>query len=349
MKFDIEKMIVAANDGEPAINIADYIAALRSCRDEPAPSTPIPHLEDTESFLPIPPCGIAGVELDRDSPSSIGNTGVSVSVPKLVALGDAANLRPDDAQDENTSGQASSMDSAGGWKVAPKAIVAATDSSVSDAIENLRNQLASSNPEPVYVNPDGTILNPGTPGIESSIANGDRFMSVPGAIVSAQWYELHPDLQLAEIAAMHIIQPGAQHSFLPNGKMCWPLSIHPVNVRGERRDWTFLAVYDSDHPQQRWGGSVKFYPVKPSYEDMCKLVKRSSVTPKTIPHLLRDDTRQIYMCTQDRARIDDGQKKGERVTTAAAGLRFAMRWVNIFELGIIDQKTWTMFQGEGEI
>mgnify|MGYP001011780476 CR=1 FL=1 len=321
MRFNIEKMIVAAYNDESAINIADSIAALRNCLDEPAP------------YISVPPVGgVPGYVLGE-----------------LAAFGDTASLCPDDAQDENTSGQASSMDNAGDWEGAPKAIVAATDSSVSDAIENLRNQLASSNPEPVYVNPDGTILNPGTPGIESSIANGDSFKPVPKAITNAQWYETNPDLQRAEIAAMHIIQPGAQYGFLPNGKMFWPLSIHPVNVRGERRDWTFLAVYDSDHPQQRWGGSVKFYPVNPHYEDMCNLVKRSSVTPKIIPHLLRDDTGQIYMCTQDRARIYNGQKIGERVTTAATGLRFAMRWVNVFELGIIDQKTWTMFQGEGEI
>lgn len=244
---------------------------------------------------------------------------------------------------------ASSAGKTNDWKAVPKATVAASDSSVSDAIENLRNQLDSRNPEPVYVNPDGTILNPGTPGIESSIANGDSFKPVPKATVAAEWYVENPDLQRAEIAAMQDIQPGAQYGYLPNGKMYWQLSIHPVNALGRRRDWTFLAVYDSDHPQQRWGGSVKFYPVKPNYEDMCKLVERSRVTPKRIPHLLRDNENQVYMCTQDRTKIQAGHKKGEEVATAATGLRLAMRWVNVFELGLIDQKTWDMFQDEGKI
>ena len=155
-------------------------------------------------------------------------------------------------------------------------------------------------------------------------------------------------LQKAEIKAMADIHPDAKMGYLPNGRMYWTVRIHPV-VCGKRKDWTLLAVYDPDHPQQRWGGSVKFYPVKPNYNEMMQLVNRSSVTPKSIPHLLRDEDDQIYMCTQDRNNISAGQHKGEKVTTAAACLRFAMRWITVFELGLIDQKTWTMFQHHGEI
>jgi len=104
-------------------------------------------------------------------------------------------------------------------------------------------------------------------------------------------------------------------------------------------------VYDDDHPQKGWGGSVKVYPVKPNFNEMLAMVNRSSVTPKTIPHMVRDNDQQLYMCTQhrDNIRID------ERCFSAAEGLRYAMRWITVFELGLIDQITWSKFQSDGQI
>lgn len=241
----------------------------------------------------------------------------------------------------------SSTENGEGFKPVGKAVVAA-DSSAADAIAALREQLAGGGE--TMVNQDGTVLNPADPMSASSLANGDGFKPVDKAVVAAdvQWYQTNPMLQKAEIKAMADIHPDAKMGYLPNGRMYWTVRIHPV-VCGKRKDWTLLAVYDPDHPQQRWGGSVKFYPVKPNYDEMMQLVNRSSVTPKSIPHLLRDEDDQIYMCTQDRNNISAGQHKGEKVTTAAACLRFAMRWITVFELGLIDQKTWTMFQHHGEI
>jgi hypothetical protein len=82
---------------------------------------------------------------------------------------------------------------------------------------------------------------------------------------------------------------------------------------------------------------------------MMQLVNRSNVVPKSIPHLLHDEDNQIYLCTQHKDNIYHGHNKGERVTTAAACLRYAMRWVTVFELGLIDQKTWTLFHDHGKI
>ena len=244
---------------------------------------------------------------------------------------------------------ASSLANGDGFKPVGKAIVAAdanSDSSTADAIAALRNQLAGGGE--TMVNQDGTVLNPADPMSASSLANGDGFKPVDKAVVATEWYQTNPQLQKLEIKAMADIHPDAKMGYLPNGKMYWTIRIHPV-VCGKRKDWTLLAVYDSDHPQQRWGGSVKFYPVKPNYDEMMKMVNRSNVTPKTIPHLLRDEDNQIYMCTQDRNNIEAGHNKGEKVTTAAACLRFAMRWITVFELGLIDQKTWSLFQKHGEI
>ena len=244
---------------------------------------------------------------------------------------------------------ASSLANGDGFKPVDKAVVAADDSSTADAIAALRNQLAGGGE--TMVNQDGTVLNPADPMSASSLANGDGFKPVDKAVVAVvttQWYRTNPQLRDLEIKAMADIHPAAKMSYLPNGKMCWQVRIHPV-VCGHRKDWTLLAVYDSDHPQQRWGGSVKFYPVKPNYGEMMEMVNRSNVNPKTIPHLLKDENNQIYMCTQDRNNIFAGHDRGERVTTAAACLRFAMRWITVFELGLIDQNTWCLFHEDGKI
>ena len=216
-----------------------------------------------------------------------------------------------------------------------------------DQIEALRRQLEGGGE--TFVNSDGTVNNPADPATASSLAAGG-FKPVKGAVVAApeQWYMKNPALQRAEIAAMADIKPDAQCGFRADGKMYWVINLNPV-VCGKRCHWTLLAVYDDDHPQKRWGGSVKFYPVKPNVQEMQAMVARSRVTPKTIPHLLKDEQGQLYMCTQDRNRIEAGVNKGDRVDTAASCLRYAMRWITVFELGLIDQRTWTLFQDHGKI
>lgn len=322
----IDRMVVAADD-PGSTGITDAITELR-------------RRIETGNVTVHPDGGTNPQEND----ASLGN---------LVATdGDGTTDVPQPTAPQPTAGQPASPQPSSAnvpsneWKAVPKATVAA-DTSVADAINRMRDNLAHGE---VRVNSDGTVYNPGTPATQSSIANGDQFKPVPKATVAArQWYESNPDLQRAEIAAMAETKPDATWGYLPNGKMYWQIHLRPVNAKGEARDWILLGVYDEDHPQQRWGGSVKFYPVSPNYDEMMELVNHSNVTPKRIPHLLRDNDGQVYMCSQDRTRIQSGHNKGELVTTAATGLRFAMRWINIFELGLIDQKTWTMFQHEGEI
>lgn len=236
----------------------------------------------------------------------------------------------------------SSVANGDGFKPVEKAVVANT----ADAIAALRNQLEGGGE--TMVNQDGTILNPADPTSRSSVANGDGFKPVEKAVVAGEWYREKPELAETEIAAMGAIHPDAKIRFLPDGQMAWEIRIRPV-VCGQRKDWTLLAIYDSDHPAQRWGGSVKFYPIKPNYEEMQQMVNRSHVTPKIIPHTLRDDYGQIYLCTQDRKNIHASGAPYGKVTSAAACLRFAMRWISVFELGLIDQKTWSLFQDHGKI
>lgn len=327
--LDIEKMVVAADDSQASVNnISDAISRLRQGIEN--------------GNVSVSPTGGAEVDI----PESIQAEASQGTQATGAALADTQQLSASQAASPTETTQPVSTQGTTEFKPVPKAVVGA-DTSVADAINNMRENLVNGE---VRVNPDGTVLNPGTPATQSSIANGDAFKPVPKATVAGkQWYETNPDLQRAEIVAMKDIKPDATWGYLPNGKMYWQISLRPVNAKGQARNWTLLGVYDEDHPQQRWGGSVKFYPVSPNYEEMMKLVEQSSVTPKHIPHLLRDESGQIYMCSQDRNLIQAGHNTGDVVTTAATGLRFAMRWINVFELGLIDQKTWTLFQQHGKI
>lgn len=229
--------------------------------------------------------------------------------------------------DSSTNGESN-------WQWVDRPVVAG---SVEDQIAAMREMLTSTDPNrQVQVTGTGVIPNPAAEG--SSLDANEPISVIPGPVVAAQWYETNPGLQQAEIQAMLAFHPTAQYGFLRDGRMYWQVRIRP-DVLGERKDWTFLAVYDEDHPKQRWGGSVKFYPVSPNYEEMKARVEESSVTPKTIPHMLHDSENQLYLCSQHRDLVE----AGKMVTSASACLRNVIYWVNMFEWGLLDQAIWDEF------
>ena len=344
--FDLERMIVAAEASAEENTTESAIAALRdqltgSGETRMAPDgTALPSDASGADASSMKNGGYKPV--DKAVVAADHATANMIESLRNQLTGDGETLVNADGTVMNPADPAttSSLTSGDGYKPVDKAVVAAAsaaDAERAALAEELRSGAAFA------IMPDGSVGEP------SSLEKAEHFMPVPKCVTAApQWYETNPGLQKLEIQAMHEIQPEAKPSYLPNGKMCWTIHLHPV-ICGRRKDWTLLAVYDSDHPQQRWGGSVKFYPVKPNYSEMMQAVQASRVTPKNIPHLLPDEDHQLYMCTQEKDRIHAGRRKGEKVTTAAAGLRFAMRWISVFELGLLDQKTWSLFQQHGKI
>ena len=163
-----------------------------------------------------------------------------------------------------------------------------------------------------------------------------------------QWYEENKLLFDREIEGMKCIVPDTKYDFLSDGRMYWIITIHPV-VCGKQSNLTFLAVYDSDYPHRKRGGSVKFYPMKPNYDEMMQMVNISEVFPKTIPHLLKDDFNQIYICSLPYPILSTPRTmRVEEIASASTCLRNVMRWVSVFQLGLIDQKTWTLFHRTGK-
>lgn len=88
----------------------------------------------------------------------------------------------------------------------------------------------------------------------------------------------------------------------------------------------------------------------PTVDQLQDIVNRTSgVSPKNIPHLLRDGNGELYLCSADTRDVSTSLDSAGGITSAATSLRFALRWINIFELGLIDPVTWGKFQRHGEI
>ena len=267
----------------------------------------------------------------------------------------------------------------GGFVPVKGVIVAAdndTPQGTADQIEALRRVLEGGGG--ILVNSDGTVYNPADGATESSLAASGGYKPVKPAVVAApeQWYMKNPALKRAEIAAMADIKPEATCGFRADGKMYWIINLNPV-VCGKRCRWTLLAVYDDDHPKKCWGGSVKFYPVKPNIQEMHAMVARSHVTPEIIPCLLRDEQGQLWICYQScdiliraiRTWINRGNDVNQDIDTiirttleqeglgvnrddgamytAASCLSSIMQWIILFELGLMDQRKWSVFSGTG--
>ena len=178
---------------------------------------------------------------------------------------------------------------------------------------------------------------------------------VPKTVVSAdQWYEKNPDLLTAEKAAMYDFQgKKARFCILKDGRACWIVHCQPsIAGRDKRycRAYDIALIYDNDHPQARYGSSVKAYLLNPTVDQLQDIVNRTSgVSPKNIPHLLRDGNGELYLCSAHTRDVSTSMDSKGGITSAATSLRFALRWINIFELGLIDPVTWGKFQRHGEI
>ncbi len=163
---------------------------------------------------------------------------------------------------------------------------------------------------------------------------------IPESIdTSSQWYRHNPCLQKTEIEAMARINPKSKMGYLPNGRMAWLIRLC---INGARREWAVLAVYDDSYSNLRmgWDGGIRFYPVIPNYQDMLNMVNESSVQPKSISHILRDEQGSIMLSIETPPIREVGQ-----IRTAASCIQYVKRWIMLFELGLSDQTVWNKFHG----
>lgn len=205
----------------------------------------------------------------------------------------------------------------------------------------------------------------------------------------AQWYEKTNiegmnisgrQLEMGEKAAMYDYQgTKAKYNYLRDGRACWTISARPrvpakskckmctirqcnkrcmspcPSANGIKcRKYNLALVYDNDHPKVRYGSSVKTYPLSPTISELQEIVNKTpGLSPKKIPHLLPDANGELYLCSADRSDVSTSLDSSKGVTSAATSLRFALRWINIFEAGLLDhdgpESIWAKFQRHGEI
>ena len=151
----------------------------------------------------------------------------------------------------------------------------------------------------------------------------DSTLVVPAGKLAASfyWYERDPTLLKQESTVMQIYFPQFTMDKLEDGRLFWYGNLNPRGASGGV--WTIQAIYDHNHPHNNsYGGSVRVYSIKPALEDLVREVGSN------LPHLLKDDGGNLFMCT---ARMEDVDAGGKFVTSAAKSIGWAAKWIWIVE------------------
>ena len=303
-------------------------------------------------------------EADANADTSTTQPEKKSVIPKAIVsadtVGDLINQMRGEINEGSSQHDAKEADAdaaaaqPGKKSVIPKAIV-----SENSELDELRNLLTSG--RELEIDSGGRIIaagsTPNNDASESASSAEGKAKTIPKAIVSApQWYETNKDLYNAEVAAMRreFNSPNLKPKFLSDGRMYWVVNTKPNLGCDESGNpyktmtYKLLLVYDADHPKVRYGSSVKVYPIKPTIDDLQRIVNRlPGVTPKNIPHTLIDSDGIRYLCTADTRNVSADISRG--ITSAVTSYRFAYRWLSIFELGIRNPEAWARFQRHGEI
>lgn len=208
------------------------------------------------------------------------------------------------------------------------------DEALRDARKKLREALLRG--ESVVVG-DGGILNTASKKGEQPTSQSPAIVVPPGKLAarSVYWYENDPELYQLEVMAMTRKESPFRNFQLrkeSDGRLSWLGQVAPGLLKGGRRTYVLHAVYDHNHPHNStFGGSVKVYMLDPDLDELKDRIK--------IPHLLRDSTGSVYLCT---ARHED-VKVGKINTSAASSLAWAVKWISMFELYLSDEITYEQF------
>lgn len=187
------------------------------------------------------------------------------------------------------------------------------------------------------------------PSSGSSIGNTDNSnLSIKSEKFGGyQWYQKDHDLYVAETQAMKMYFPQAKEGKLADGRMTWTVTIPNIaDVKGN--DWTFLLVYDTDHPSNvansnessyssRWAGSIKIYPVRPNVSEIRQAASKAG--RGSVPHLLSDSYNNVYLCSFH----PEDFEAGRVVTSGVSVLGQAIRWATAYTTGLKSQTVWDKF------
>ena len=173
------------------------------------------------------------------------------------------------------------------------------------------------------------------PASEVKPGDGNTIVAPKGKLAASMyWYENDPELYREEVMAMNKQFPQFELRKLSDGRLCWIGTVKPVSVR-KNAEWMLQLVYDHNHPSNNnYGGSVRVYVIDPDLDAMNKKLGG-------IPHLLRDASGNIHLCT---ARREDVRVGRTRSASAVSCLAWAIKWIVVFELWLAGDVSTSEFQ-----
>lgn len=167
---------------------------------------------------------------------------------------------------------------------------------------------------------------------------GNNIQIPPGKLANFYWYERDPELYNAEIKIMNDSFSSFKIGKLDDGKLYWEGEIQPKLLGNHT--YQLMLVYDNNHPNNSsYGGSVKCYLVSPEIEEMEEAIGRP------LPHILIDSAGHKYLCTSEK---ENFRASTDHSTSASSCLRWAVKWIAVYELYIGGQATFEEFAGHGK-
>jgi len=166
----------------------------------------------------------------------------------------------------------------------------------------------------------------------ATVRGGNKF--------AAQWYDTNREQFDFEVKEIKRRFPNAELSMLPDDRVYWTITFPGiVDLQGNRHSWTFMMIYDSDHPHNKgYGGSIKVYPVKPTLTDMETMASRAG--RGSVPHLYVDEFGNKVICTAPSKQVaNDPNRKVTAITVAA----WTSSWATHFQQGLSDATVWNRF------
>jgi len=193
--------------------------------------------------------------------------------------------------------------------------------------------------KPMTLNREGTMLskndennNSLTRHNVSEIKEGNKF--------AIQWYEKEKKLYEFEYNEMKKAFPQAELSVLKDDRICWNITFNGIlDANGNKHAWSFMLIYDSDHPHNRdFGGSIKVYPIKPSMDNLYSMASKAGRPPFT--HVWKDAFNNPILCTAPKTQVQANERKSLSAITVAS---WTASWATHFQLGLTDSRVWAKF------
>jgi hypothetical protein len=155
-----------------------------------------------------------------------------------------------------------------------------------------------------------------------------------------QWYENEKKWLEFEHKEMKKAYPQAELIMLKDDRLCWNITFSGIlDADGNRHTWSFMLIYDSDHPHNRdYGGSIKVYPIRPSIDELVMMAQ--SAGRGNVPHIILDNFGNQALCTRPK---EDVPVNDDKVLSAITVATWTASWATHFQMGLTNYRIWEKF------